>query len=126
MNNNTKRSKDKDKDIRKDVKPLTEVFNVVGILQFCRNFKIKEILTYTIDGNEVPRSTCYPFQGRYIDVVFDETILFCKDRDIESEVREGLGCLINQALSCTSDFKMSNYAKLIYHVDCEKVGNLLP
>ena len=110
-------------DIRKNIKTLAEEYPYTSIEEIVNDFNVKELLTYTIDDKDVPRPTCYPFVGAYIEVIFDNPIPSCSAIDTESKVRQVLSNRINQVLSCTHSLEMSNFAKVIYHIDCAKINN---
>lgn len=110
-------------DIRKNVQSLAEEFPYASVDGLINAFKAKEILTYTIDGKDVSRPTCYPFSGRYIEVIFDKPISPSKAVNVTAKVQNAISTLINQVLSCTHSLEMSNFTSVIYHVDYTKIGN---
>lgn len=110
-------------DVRENIKTLAEEYPRANIMGIINDFDIKEILTYTIDDTDVPRPTCYPFAGRYIEVIFNKPVPSSSAIDVESKVQQVLCNLINQVLSCTHSPEMSDLTKVIYYIDCVKVDN---
>ena len=109
-----------DCDIRKNVKMLKDVFpsadnplSAIGV--------VKEALCYDIGSNDVPLEPCYPFAGRYIEIIFKDGITLEDAITEEPIITKLLETAVKQKLNCNFTAKMSKGEKLVYRIEYEYV-----
>lgn len=97
--------------IKKNVKRLVDVCPKVASLGL-ESSVVENALWYEIEQHDVPRPTCYPIRGKYIEIILDGGITFD-----ESETKQKLEMAIEKKLRCTCSPPMSGHCKILYRID---------
>lgn len=101
--------------VRKNVKPLAEVYQHANITGIRSKYKIKEIEIYDVDDKCVP-SVTHPFSNTYIDVFFTDEIAPSDAMAFEPKLGRELESIVGAPLSLHGR-EVTGCKKLIYHVD---------
>ena len=114
----TKSEQQKNVDVRKNVKPLAEVYPNANIKEIISTHNLQMIETYDIEDEKALNTIHHPFSHTYIDVIFNDEVTSSNAMAVEPQLRQELSNAIRTPLSLYGQ-ETTGYKKLIYHVDHE-------